>query len=390
MQSFLTLFSFLTFITFVLSNGPINSTNSANSANSANLTNLLTCANTSTCTNTSVIERFKNWFNEHKIKANNEHHINHIFENWLSNDKYIYEINAKKLSWTIGHNVYSGMNSSEFAEFMKFGVNKKLLENKTGFLRGSDLTVKQLDSLKQLDALVFNSSVLPVSVDWRTKGAVTDVKSQGSCGSCWSFSTTGSLEGIYAITHGSLVSFSEQQLVDCDNGIRKNHGCNGGLMDLAFDWISSNGGLCTEQDYPYLSGTTEKAGTCQKSCKLTQGSKISKYTDVIPNSDEAMMTALAQQPVSVAIQASQKDFQLYKSGIFTGVCGSELDHGVLLVGYGTQNNLDYYILKNSWGTSWGMSGYILIGKGIDPTTSKPYNDGAGQCGVLSEGSYPML
>ena len=330
----------------------------------------------------NVIEQFKNWVVIHKIETNDNSHLDHIFKNWLDNDKFISLTNAKNLSYTLGHNAYSGMNSSEFGQFIGFRTNQDFLMKRNGFLRGSVNVVKQFN--------ILDLEELPISVDWRTKSAVTNVKSQGSCGSCWSFSTTGALEGIYAIKNSNLVSFSEQQLVDCDNGVTKNHGCNGGLMDTAFSFISSNGGLCTEHDYPYVSGTTQKAGTCQTSCKSVSGSKISKYTDITPNSDNAMMTALSQQPVSVAIQADQKSFQLYKSGVFTDSCGTNLDHGVLLVGYGTQSGLDYYILKNSWDISWGLSGYLLLGKGNDPATTKPYNSGAGQCGVLGMASYPSL
>lgn len=335
--------------------------------------------------NTVVTDKFKNWVETHRIEARDDNHLAHIFDNWLSNDKFIEETNSRNLTYTLGHNAYSGMNSEEFAEFMGFRANQDLLaKNKgTGFLRGSVPTVEQYE--------VLDVSALPTEVDWRTKGVVTNVKDQGNCGSCWSFSTTGALEGIYAIKYGNLVSYSEQQLVDCDNGLTKNHGCNGGLMDSAFSWISQNGGLCTEQDYPYVSGTTQKAGTCQTSCKLVSGSKISKYTDVTPNSDNAMMTALAQQPISVAVDVTT-EFQLYKSGIFTSSkCGTDLNHGVLLVGYSSQSGQEYYILKNSWGTDgWGINGYMYLGKGNDPATGKPYNNGAGQCGVLLEASYPSL
>lgn len=324
----------------------------------------------------SIVERFRNWVDTHRIESRDEHHLSHIFENWLSNDKYIELTNSKNLTWSVAHNAFSGMNSEEFAELMGFRANAELLEGnaKTG----------NLNTRKQENII----DVLPPSVDWRTEGVVTAVKDQGSCGSCWSFSTTGALEGIYAITHGNLVSFSEQELVDCDYGRGKNHGCNGGLMDDAFSFISSNGGLCSEESYPYVSGTTQKVGTC-KTCESVSGSKISTYTDVLANSDNAMMSTLAQQPVAVAIDA-EKDFQLYASGVFTAKCGTDLNHGVLLVGYSSQNGLDYYILKNSWGTGWGMDGYILLGKGNDPATGKPYNNGAGQCGVLGMASYPSL
>eukprot|EP00605_Chrysophyceae_sp_TOSAG23-4_P001627 GSChrysophyteH1.ASY1.ANO1.1787.1 assembled CDS len=162
-------------------------------------------------------------------------------------------------------------------------------------------------------------------------------------------------------------------------------GCNGGLMDNAFDWAAKNGGVCTEADYPYTSGTTKKAGTCDQSqCTKNANVAPKSHTDVKKNSDDAMMSALAQQPVSIAIQADQKDFQLYTSGVFTGDCGAQLDHGVLAVGYGTQSGTDFYKVKNSWGETWGDAGYILLGRGSQ------YNNGAGQCGMLSSASYPNL
>ena len=230
------------------------------------------------------------------------------------------------------------------------------------------------------------SSSAASSVDWVSAGAVTPVKDQGQCGSCWSFSTTGALEGAYYTTYGSLPSFSEQQLVDCDNRQHggKDMGCNGGLMDNAFTWIKKNGGLCTEVSYPYVSGTTQTAGTCQSTCSAVKNSAVVSYTDVPIKSDSAMMQALTQQPVSVAIEADQKAFQLYKSGVFTGECGVNLDHGVLVVGFGSMSGSDYYRVKNSWGTTWGDAGYIYIGRGSQ------FNDGQGQCGVLLSASYPSL
>jgi len=194
------------------------------------------------------------------------------------------------------------------------------------------------------------------------------------------------LEGAYFNKYGTLLSFSEQQLVDCDtlrNG-GKDHGCKGGLMDNAFSWISKNGGLCVETEYPYVSGTTTTGGTCQTTCTAISNSKVVDFVDVTPSSDDAMMTALSKRPVSIAIEADQKDFQLYKSGVFTGACGTKLDHGVLLVGYGNELSDDFYLVKNSWGTSWGDAGYIKLGRG------KQYNNGDGQCGLLLQGSYPTL
>ena len=183
-----------------------------------------------------------------------------------------------------------------------------------------------------------------------------------------------------------MKSFSEQQLVSCDNRRNggKDMGCNGGLMDNAFEWIEKNGGLCLEEDYPYTSGTTRSAGTCETTCDIVTDSVIKSYVDVITSSDSDMMTALNQQPVSIAIHTDQKDFQLYKSGVFTGSCGTKLDHGVLVVGYGSEDGTDYYLVKNSWGTTWGDEGYIKLGRGDE------YNNGNGQCGMLMQGSYPIV
>ena len=226
------------------------------------------------------------------------------------------------------------MNSTEYSE---------MLSNK--FIYRAPINIIQ-DNLRK--------SSPPSEVDWVSAGAVTPVKDQGQCGSCWSFSTTGALEGAYFVKYGTLVSFSEEQLVDCDNWKHggHDHGCNGGLMDNAFAWINDNGGLCSEFDYPYVSQNGATGQSCQTECSLVKGSQIMDYVDVPPSSDNEMMSAIALNPVSVAIQADQREFQLYSSGVFTGSCGTNLDHGVLTVGYGTENGEDYYLVKNSWSSSW--------------------------------------
>jgi C1A family cysteine protease len=323
-----------------------------------------------------------------------------MFSTWFKNDKYIDEVNAKNLTYSLGHNEYSGMNIEEFREHFSIGSHKKIFDINPkkikkdvdevkcilGCLRDEEQN-KKIEKIRCVSSCINNEDLTGVSssVDWVSKGAVTPVKNQGQCGSCWSFSTTGALEGAYFIKTGKLDSFSEQQLVDCDNlkNGGKDHGCNGGLMDNAFNWIKSNDGLCSEKDYPYVSGTTKKAGSCDSTCLTVPDSDVTGYIDVSPNSDSNMMSALEKQPVSIAIQADQKDFQLYKSGTFTGDCGTNLDHGVLLVGYGNDGD-DYYLVKNSWGTTWGDNGYIKLGRG------EQYNSGKGQCGLLMQGSYPLL
>jgi C1A family cysteine protease len=317
----------------------------------------------------SVITRFEEWINNFKIIIETDEQYSSTLEKWVNNNKFIDDVNARNLTYKLGHNQFSGMDSSDFSNYL--GI--------------SGILYKDTENVKNTKSFGFEVNV-PESVNWVTKGAVTNVKDQGQCGSCWSFSTTGALEGAYFVKYGVLESFSEQQLVDCDNYRNggKDLGCKGGLMDNAFTWIGDNGGLCSETEYPYFSGETKTNGPCKTSCKNIEKSKITEFVDIIKSSDDEMMKAISKQPVSIAIEADQREFQLYKSGVFSTSCGVNLDHGVLVVGYGSENNLDYYLVKNSWGTSWGNNGYIKLGRG------KQYNNGDGQCGLLLQGSYPVL
>jgi C1A family cysteine protease len=220
---------------------------------------------------------------------------------------------------------------------------------------------------------------LPETVDWVTKGAVTSVKNQGQCGSCWAFSTTGSVEGAWFLKSGQLVSLSEQQLVDCSTA-EGNMGCNGGMMDQAFQYIIKNGGICSESVYPYTSGDGSN-GTCH-TCQTV--AHISSFVDVQPNNETALLEAVVQRPVSVAVEADGLDWQFYFGGVVTDSCGTNLDHGVLVVGYGTDTVAgDFWKVKNSWGETWGESGYIRLGRG---SKFAPH----GECGILMDPSYPVV
>ncbi|KAJ4827921.1 Senescence-specific cysteine protease sag12, partial [Turnera subulata] len=219
-----------------------------------------------------------------------------------------------------------------------------------------------------------NVSAVPASKDWRKEGAVTPVKDQGSCGCCWAFSAVAAMEGITKLKIGKLMSLSEQQLVDCDiNG--EDQGCEGGLMDTAFEFIKSSGGLTREANYPYQG----EDGTCRKA--ISPAARITGYEDVPSNNEQALLQAVTHQPVSVAIEGSGYDFQFYKSGVFTGECGTYLNHAVTAIGYGTSSDgTKYWLLKNSWGTSWGEKGYMRIQRDISSSE--------GLCGLAMEASYP--
>jgi len=199
----------------------------------------------------------------------------------------------------------------------------------------------------------------PASYDWRAQGAVTPIKNQGQCGSCWSFSTTGSTEGCHFITTKNLVSLSEQNLIDCSVA-QGNQGCNGGLMTAAMQYIISNNGIDTEASYPY---TTSGPNTCTFSASNI-GATLNGMVNVTAGDENDLLLKATSGPVSVAIDASQNSFQFYSSGVYyEPACStSQLDHGVLVVGWGTDTGTPFWLVKNSWGTSWGLSGYIEMSR----------------------------
>jgi len=278
-----------------------------------------------------------------------------------------FEVNAEKIakhnrdydlglhSYRLGLNEFADLSNREFRHLMN-GYRMKTKQSTNLFTP----TVKDV----------------PDTVDWRTKKIVTDVKNQQQCGSCWAFSTTGSLEGQHALATGKLVSLSEQQLVDC-SGDEGNMGCEGGLMDQGFEYIIKNGGIDTEDSYPY----TAQDGTCHFNPN-TIGATMTSYKDIPTGDETALKQAVATVgPVSVAIDASQFDFQLYAGGVYDNEdCSSTLlDHGVLAVGYGTEDGKDYWLVKNSWGGSWGDSGYIKMSR-----------NKSNQCGIATQSSYPIV
>jgi len=276
------------------------------------------------------------------------------YEVFKANFDFVAAHNAANRSWTVELNKFADLTRGEFkAIYLGYKPDFRLTQKASLYADGPG---------------AYPSG----SLDWTQKGAVTGVKDQGQCGSCWAFSTTGSMEGAIQIKHGGTVnSLSEQELVDC-GGAYGNMGCNGGLMDRAFKYAEANG-LCSEAAYPY----TAKNGNCNKAgCTAQPNTKLAGYKDVTTN-ENSLGLAVDIGPVSVAIEADQSGFQLYKSGVFSGVCGKNLDHGVLAVGYGTDTGQDYWKVKNSWGTSWGEQGYIRMIRNKD------------ECGIADEPSYPL-
>ena len=278
---------------------------------------------------------------------------------WQANKKYVDEHNehlAGRLGFTLAINEYSDLDAAEFAKQL------------TG-LRGEP----KLDGIKMYKA---SPGADPTSVDWRTKGYVTPVKNQGQCGSCWAFSATGALEGQHFKATGNLVSLSEQNLVDC-SGSEGDEGCNGGWPFWAFQYVIDNGVIDTEESYPY------RAEDLNCRYKAANRGATCKGFKMIPEDDESALTSAIADvgPISVAIDAGHASFQMYSSGVYYEPTCSEtnLDHAVLAVGYGTDGGQDMYIVKNSWGTSWGMQGYIYMSRNRD-----------NNCGIASKASYPEV
>jgi cathepsin L len=215
---------------------------------------------------------------------------------------------------------------------------------------------------------------LPTSWDWRKQGAVTPIKNQEQCGSCWSFSTTGSTEGCHFLTKKKLVSLSEQNLMDCSTS-QGNQGCDGGLMTQAMTYIIQNGGIDTEASYPY----TAQDGTCNYNA-ANSGATLKSFVNVNSGDENDLQVKVSQGPTSVAIDASQQSFQFYSSGVYNEpACStSQLDHGVLAVGWGVDNGTPFWLVKNSWGTDWGMNGYIEMSRNLN-----------NQCGIATMATLPL-
>ncbi|XP_047318994.1 ervatamin-B-like [Impatiens glandulifera] len=311
-------------------------------------------------TDEEIMNIYKKWMVENGKVYNGIDEFEKRFEIFKDNLVFIDAHNSENRTYKVGLNVFSDLTDEEYRSYY------------LGLKYDGDVQSVQSEP----DSAVSPGEILPESVDWRTKGAVSPIRNQGQCGCCWAFSAIAAVESINKIVTGQLIDLSEQELVDCE---RASQGCKSGYIFTAFHFIIRNGGIDTEKDYPYR----EAKGTCNATKMKSKLVSIDGIKRVPSNNENSLKKAVAQQPISVGIEAYGKAFKNYVSGIFTGNCGTSIDHAVVVVGYGSEKGLDYWIVKNSWGTNWGERGYMRIKR-----NNVPGGRGEGKCGIAMQGTYP--
>ncbi|KAL6223122.1 hypothetical protein ACLB2K_006512 [Fragaria x ananassa] len=281
------------------------------------------------------------------------------YEQWMARHGRVFSsIDEKESRFKIFKEnlAYIESSNNDASKTYRLGVNQFAHLTNEEFTSLSN-GFKGHESSTKTSSFRYENVTVPATMDWRSKGAVTPIKNQGQCGCCWAFSAVAAMEGITQLT--------------------TDQGCEGGLMDDAFEFINQNHGLSTEANYPY----TGVDGKCNAQKEASHAASITGHEEVPANSESALLKAVASQPISVAIDASGSDFQFYSSGVFTGTCGTSLDHGVTAVGYGVSDDgTKYWLVKNSWGTQWGEEGYIRMQRDVDAAE--------GLCGIAMAASYP--
>jgi len=305
---------------------------------------------------------FVQWMKDYSKTYSNDEFFSR-YEIFKKNLDFVNNHNAAEKGYSVAMNKFADLSSHEFA---KYYLGLRIPADAANHYHPVDAHTEK--------HLAEKVAAAPTSFDWRTKGAVTPIKNQGQCGSCWTFSTTGSTEGCHFLSTGSLVGLSEQNLVDC---VTADQGCDGGLMTDAMTYIISNGGIDTEASYPY----TAEDGTCHYNA-ANRGATLKSFVNVQSGSESDLLAKAQVGPVSVAIDAGENSFQLYSGGVYNEpACGNtpnSLDHGVLVVGWGVNNGTDYWLVKNSWGTDWGLSGYIQMSRNLN-----------NQCGIATSATLPQ-